>query len=102
MPFAVDDGEAARHAEVKDQDLAALEESEDIFRPPFEADDSAALDTFDEIGREGKAQIRALEAHAADALAQEHRFKPAHHGFDFGKFRHEALLDQFDGEDKDY
>jgi hypothetical protein len=87
---------------MEDQDFAALEEGEDVFRPPLEAQHDAALDALGEIGREGKAQIAAGELHLVNALAGQHDLEAAHHGFDFWKLRHGISLDQFDGKDKDY
>lgn len=101
-PLGVDDGEATRHAEMEDQDLAALEESEDVFRPPLKAKHDAALDALGEIGRKGKAQIAAGEFHFVNTLARKHGLEAAHHGFDFWKLRHGISLNQFDGKDKDY
>ena len=77
---------------MQDQDLAAFEEGQDIFRPSFEAQHQAALDPLREVGREGEAQIVAGEPHLADALASEHAFEAAHHGFDFWQFRHGSTV----------
>jgi hypothetical protein len=87
---------------MKDQHVATLEEGEDILRPPPEAEHAAAFDALGEIGREGKAQIAAGKPHRFDALSGEHGIEAAHHGFDFRKLRHGALLDQFEGKDKNY
>ena len=89
-PFVVllGDPERARHAEMHHQHVAGGKVGEQIFRPPPEPGDGAALEPLDEILRQRPAQVGPARLDLDEPRALHHRLQAAADGLDFGQFGH--------------
>jgi predicted nucleotidyltransferase len=75
-----------------DQRLAVVEIGEEIFGAPTQIEEAAPRQARGEIGRKGKAQIRAPLLDARDPRAKERRGEATPDRLDFGQFGHESIL----------
>ena len=82
------DVHAAGHAEMDQRAVAAIEAHQDVFGTAAETEDPGALEAGREARREGPAQVRPADLGMGDGPALEPGHEAAHHGFDFGEFRH--------------
>ena len=82
------EAQAAGHAEVEDDAVAAVGVDQPIFGAATDRCDARALQTLAEIGRDRPAQIGAAHLHAGQPFALYERRDAAHRGFDLGKFGH--------------
>jgi ubiquinone/menaquinone biosynthesis methyltransferase len=86
------DQKAAGHAKMDQQAAAVIEPHEDVFGAAAETGHPRAGECGSKIGREGEAQIGAVQHSSHDAAAFEPAAQTAHHGLDFREFRHEACV----------
>ena len=82
------DEEPARHAEVQDQRLAAVEVGEQVLRAPPERRDPAAGEPLGQPRREGPAQVGAADLGARDDAPGKHGLEAAADRLDLRQFRH--------------
>jgi hypothetical protein len=78
----------ARHAEVKDERVAAVGVDETVLRPAAEAGHDRAGQPLTEVDRKRAAQIRTPRFDRVQPPPVQDLRKPADGGFDFGKLRH--------------
>ena len=78
------------HAEMTGQDHAVVEIDDQIFGAPPDRHDAPPQHSLGEALGKGKAQVRPVLRYAGDARARHGIGESAAHGFDFGKFRHDA------------
>src|SRR5688572_9251466 len=78
----------ARHAEVKDQSVAAIGADQPEFRPATEAGDGCAREPLPKVERKRPAQVEAARLDPGQAPAVEDSGQAADGGLDFGKLGH--------------
>ena len=83
-------GKAARHAEMDEKDLVAIERDQEIFRASSKTLHAATGKAFGETGGKGKAQIRPALLDRQDPPSFQNGKEAASDRFDFGQFRHRA------------
>ena len=82
------DPPAPAHAEMEDHRRPAIKVQQAIFGAPRKPGHLRPGHHLYQIGREGAAQVRAVELHAHDPLAFKEARKAANSGFNLGQFRH--------------
>ena len=85
------DLEAAAHAQVHHQGLAAVERRQQVLRAPFQSLDARAGQPLDETLGQRKAQVRAARLDAGQPRAGQDGLKAPAHGLDLGKLGHGAM-----------
>jgi len=80
---------AAGHTKMCEQHAAALDMKEQVLGASPDAFDAAPFKPRGETGRQGKAQIGAIQDHADDALAGDLRGQTPRDRLDLGKLGHE-------------
>jgi hypothetical protein len=78
------DPPVARHAEVKDENVAAVSLDKAIFRTAAKADDPGTHEALAQVQRESAPQVWPPRLDPLDAAALEHMSKTAHGRLDFG------------------
>jgi demethylmenaquinone methyltransferase / 2-methoxy-6-polyprenyl-1,4-benzoquinol methylase len=81
-------GDAARHAEVQQQQTVGVQLDQDVFAAAVERADPRAVEPGREIRRKRPAQIAAAQQGANDATAADPCREAAPHRFDFRQFGH--------------
>src|SRR5438094_6212165 len=88
---------AAAHTEVDHKRLTAVEIRHDVLPPPPQPLHSSTCQPTFEILRKRSAKIAAAGFHRGQPASFHSRLEAALHGFDFGQFRHEAILTRQNG-----
>ena len=78
----------ARHAEMKDERVAAIRIDQPVFRASTKPGDLRAGQPLSQIHRERPAQVRASRFNARDSPALEDALEATNGGLDFRKLRH--------------
>ena len=84
--------ESARHAEVKDQRVAAIGRDQPVFCAARDPDNGRARQPLAKIRWQGKAQVRPVGDDKGQPFADKLLPKATHDGFDFGQFGHNATV----------
>ena len=82
------DDDPSRHSEMGEQHGIVVELADEVFRPPPQTNQRAALQAVGEIFRHGSPEIRTAHEDALDAPPFHDRRQSAANRFDFGQFRH--------------
>ena len=88
--FARVDPPMARHAEVKNQRIAAIGIDQPVFGPPAQADNPRTGQPLAEVDRQGVTKVGPPRLDPFDATAVEDMGEATDSCFDFGKFRHQG------------
>jgi len=86
------DAPLSRHAEMKDQSVAAVCFNEAELAAPTEPDDGRAREPLAQIWRKGSPQVLAPKLDSLDPPPEKDLLEPANGGFDFGEFRHRGHM----------
>ena len=86
------DGEAAAHAEMHEEAVAAVEPDQEVLCPPSDRVDAAAGKPAGEAPGKGNAQILPVQPDLLDPTAKHGGFEAPPHGFNLGQLRHGAVM----------
>ena len=88
LKFCRLDAPLSRHAEMKDQSVAAVCFNEAELAAPAKPDDCRAREPLAQVLRKGSPQVLAPKLDSSDPAPQQHLLQTSDGRFDFGKLGH--------------